>query len=150
MNSEYARQRESHCNCIVCGTSNPISLGLKFEIRADGSVASHFEGSSLFQGYRGILHGGIVAALLDATMTHCLFHHGVKAVTGDLQVRFLNPVPFDAQLDVHARITKAFPPLYKLESELIAGKRLMARGKGTFMKSLSPRSGSTGNNWIDR
>jgi acyl-coenzyme A thioesterase PaaI-like protein len=111
---------------------------LRFNIRSDGSVVSHFEGSSLFQGYRGIIHGGIVAALLDAAMTHCLFHHGIQALTGDLQVRFLNPIPHDARLDMRARIVEAIPPLYKLESGLIVGKRLMARGRGKFMRTELP------------
>ena len=69
----YDEQQKTHCNCIVCGAGNPISLGMKFEIKPNGSVGATFKGNSLFQGYRGIIHGGFISALLDATLTHCLF-----------------------------------------------------------------------------
>ncbi len=100
----------------------------------DGSAHTSFRGSSLFQGYSGILHGGIVATLLDATMTHCLFHHGVRAVTGDINVRFLKPIPFNSDLNLRAWITLSHSLLYKLESELTCGRTQLARGKARFMK----------------
>ena len=100
--TEYDMCHKSHCNCIVCGSRNPVSLGLVFDVMADGTVSSQFRGSALMQGYDGILHGGIIAALLDASMTHCLFHLGVEAVTGTLDVRFVKPVPCDALLTVRA------------------------------------------------
>ena len=137
--ADYANFQKSHCNCIVCGTNNPISLGLEFDIKPDGSVCADFKGRALFQGYRGILHGGIIAALLDAAMTHCLFHHGIQAVTGDLQVRFLKPVPFSALLHLRAKISSSFPPLHKLDSELTCNKHLMARGRARFIDSTNDK-----------
>ena len=130
----YAERRSSHGNCIACGKANPFSLGLSFDLLPDGSVQSRFKGNAIYQGYKGILHGGIVSTLLDASMAHCLFHHGIEAVTGDLQVRFLKPVLFDAELTLTAKITQSHPLLYKLESEVSWGKQLMAAGKGKFMK----------------
>ncbi len=132
----YNEYQKNHCQCIMCGTSNPISLRLEFNVAPDGSVRSQFKGNSLFQGYTGILHGGIIAALLDATMTHCLFHHGIEAVTGELQIRFLESVPCSAQLDLHGKLVSEYSPLYKLESELFCDNRLMARAKAKFMKPL--------------
>ena len=132
---EYTYHRTSHCNCIVCGTANPIGLGLDFTVDSKGIVHARFRGSSLFQGYKGILHGGIIAALLDAAMTHCLFHHGVQALTGDLQVRFLKPIPFSAEINLSAEIVGSHPPLYKLKSFAEVDRQLMARGTGKFMRS---------------
>ena len=131
--SSYAQSQKTHCNCIVCGAQNPISLGLEFSVLPDGSVVSSFKGNTLFQGYTGILHGGIIAALLDATMTHCLFHNGIQAVTGDLKIRFIEPVPCSAQLKLYAKINTSFNPLYKVDSELTCDKRLMAEGHARFM-----------------
>lgn len=89
----------------------------------------------MFQGYRGILHGGIIASLLDASMTHCLFHHGIQAVTADLQIRFLKPVPCVAPLKLWARIVDSHPPLYKVVSELTHNKHLMATAQAKFMNT---------------
>ena len=147
--SSYTEHKKSHCNCIVCGSDNPISLGLRFDARPDGCVRSQFKGTSLFQGFRGIIHGGIIAALLDSAMTHCLFHHGVEALTGDLQVRFRKPVPFNSVLDLRASLVLASPPLYKLESMLFCNRELMARGR--IALSISPGTGgilALGNWWL--
>ena len=82
---DYIEHQMSHCNCILSGRQNPISLGLAFDISTDGGVFTQYEANALLQGYEGILHGGIIAALLDAAMTHCLFHHNIEAVTGALE-----------------------------------------------------------------
>ncbi len=133
----YAECQQSHCNCIVCGIRNPVSLGLSFTVNPDGSVSSQFSGSSLLQGYTGILHGGIISALLDASMTHCLFHLGIKAVTGRLDVRFVEPVPCETMSTVRASLMDSHPPLYKLKSVLTCERRVMARAQATFMRSTS-------------
>ena len=135
--SDYAKCQRSHCKCIVCGSQNPVSLGLEFDIGADGTVSSCFRGSNLLQGYEGILHGGIISALLDASMTHCLFHIGIEAVTGTLDVRFVKPVPCDRTLMIRANLTDSHPPLYKLESELLCERHVMARARAKFMRTAS-------------
>ena len=89
------------------------------------------------QGYDGILHGGIIAALLDASMTHCLFHLGIEAVTGTLDVRFIKPVPCDATLTVRANLTDSHPPLFKLKSVLMWDRHIMARAQAKFMQAKS-------------
>lgn len=48
-----------------------------------------FSGNPGLQEYEGQLHGRVISSLLDAAMTHCLFHHGIEAVTGELYVRFV-------------------------------------------------------------
>jgi acyl-coenzyme A thioesterase PaaI-like protein len=117
LNIQYEHHRKNHCHCIVCGNANPASLHLKFRRGENGCVTASFRGNELLQGYTGILHGGIISSLLDAAMTHCLFHEGIRAVTGDLSVRFLHPVPWDAPLEIHAKIVANHRILYHLESE---------------------------------
>jgi acyl-coenzyme A thioesterase PaaI-like protein len=85
------------------------------------------------QGYDGILHGGVISALLDEAMTHCLFHHGVKAVTGELRVRFLKPVPCQADLDLKAWLSSERPPLYRVKAELVHEQQVVARAEAKFM-----------------
>ncbi len=123
----------SHENCIVCGTKNPLSLGLKFTPDSKGLVTATFCGNSCLQGYDGILHGGIISTLLDSAMTHCLFHQGIEAVTGDLRVRFIAPVPFDATVTIRAAIPRITFPLYHIRSELTCSGKIMAWAEGKFM-----------------
>ena len=84
---------DGHANCLLCGNRNPLSLGLSFHPGDCGDINATFQAHPRLQGYQGILHGGVSSALLDAAMTHCLFHQSIEAVTGDLHVRFLKSVP---------------------------------------------------------
>ncbi len=93
-----------HRGCLLCGSDNPRSLGLMFQDSSRGGVEAEFQGGDELQGYDGLMHGGVIASLLDAAMTHCLFHRGVRAVTGDLNVRYLQPVPCRARLRILAHL----------------------------------------------
>jgi uncharacterized protein (TIGR00369 family) len=76
----------------MCGENNLFSLRLKFKPAPDGAVSTTFTGNSRLQGYDGIMHGGVISALLDSAMTNCLFQKGIEAVTAELRVRFVLPV----------------------------------------------------------
>jgi uncharacterized protein (TIGR00369 family) len=127
--------KDGHDECLLCGYRNPWSLGIRFVRGEDDGVCAHFQGSARLQGYRGILHGGVVAALLDAAMVHCLFHRGIKGVTGDLHVRFVQPVSCEASLDIRAHVISATPPLFYLKAEILEGDQVMAWGEATFMQA---------------
>ncbi|MFC1582412.1 PaaI family thioesterase [Planctomycetota bacterium] len=122
-----------HCWCLLCGDQNPWSLKLAFR-EEGGKVVTRFQPNRLLQGYEGILHGGVISALLDASMTHCLFHQGIKAVTGELQVRFRHSVPYSGPVDLMAQILSFRAPLYYLEAELEYKGKTYASAKATFMK----------------
>ncbi len=96
-------------------------------------IHGSFQGRRALQGYDGYLHGGVIAALLDAAMTHCLFERGVKGFTADLRVRYLQPIPFNAPLTLRARLVSSRPPLFRLESRLLLGETTMARAEARFM-----------------
>lgn len=80
-----------HSGCFVCGAENPQGLRLAFHVREDRSVAATFACAPALRSYEGILHGGVISAVLDAAMTHALHASGVTGVTAELTVRFLSP-----------------------------------------------------------
>src|SRR5512146_275339 len=69
MTSSPSRKRQpSSRTCFVCGRDNPVSLKMKWdqdcesgEIRAAVTLPDHFNG------YPGVAHGGVIAAVLDET-----------------------------------------------------------------------------------
>ncbi|MGE4565368.1 MAG: PaaI family thioesterase [Victivallaceae bacterium] len=125
--------KENHLHCILCGERNPWSLKLRFTAGEDGTVRASFRGRRLLQGYDGLLHGGVIASLLDSAMTNCLFRQKITALTGELRIRYLRPVPCDAMLELRAAVTSSRPPLYMLDSELRLDGVLMARASAKFM-----------------
>jgi len=52
-------------HCFICGMENPIGLHLHIYETAPGEVESTYIAPEHFQGYPGVLHGGIVAAIID-------------------------------------------------------------------------------------
>jgi acyl-coenzyme A thioesterase PaaI-like protein len=120
-----------HRHCVVCGEA-PCSLGLAFEIEGE-RVAAEFSGGAGYQGYDGMLHGGVISAMLDAAMTHCLFARGLRGVTGELNVRFRRPVETDRPVRVSAELTDAREPLYYLRAELRQDGKMMASAKAKFI-----------------
>ena len=126
--------RETHHHCLLCGDQNPHSFGLTFEPHEADSVKAEFQGLEELQGYDGILHGGIIASLLDSAMTNCLFEKGIRAVTGDLQIRYKHSIPCNAKVQVQAQLTESHPPLYRLKACILMGDRLMAHGDARFMQ----------------
>jgi uncharacterized protein (TIGR00369 family) len=107
---------------------------LHFEDGAEGAVCATVRPGRTLQGYTGILHGGIVAALLDATMTHCLFRRGIQAMTADLHVRFVQPIRCGTRVDLRGWITAESPRLFAVKAELTRGKRVMAWAEAKFLR----------------
>jgi acyl-coenzyme A thioesterase PaaI-like protein len=138
--------QNGHARCFLCGNLNPRSFKLAFRKTGDGVVQAHFKAHAGLQGYDGILHGGVIAALLDAAMTHCLFHHGVPAVTGDLHVRFVQAVPCNAFLTIRAWVLSFKPPLYRLRAEIDVAGRVMAWAEAKFMQRTNRSLPETGEN----
>lgn len=52
-------------HCFVCGLANPAGLQLRFFETAPGEVVAEYTVPDQYQGYPGVVHGGIVAAMLD-------------------------------------------------------------------------------------
>jgi uncharacterized protein (TIGR00369 family) len=133
-NRTFDSERHGHSHCLLCGDQNPWSQRLNFSVAEDGSVSAEFQARPELQGYDGILHGGVICALLDAAMTHCLFHRGISAVTADIQVRFLEPVPCNAKIILCARAESITPLLFRMKSELLVDEGKMAWAKAKFVR----------------
>lgn len=123
--------------CFACGRNNPDGLGLKFEYPEPGECRAEFTPAARFQGWKGVLHGGIVSTLLDEAMAHALGGterggEGSGAVTAELTVRFKRPAAIGSKIVLSGRVTSVRGRVTDAESELKdeSGKVLaLATGK---------------------
>jgi len=127
-------RRQAHPNCIVCSPHHRCGFRLDFVLSDDGSVQARFDCGEAFEGYRGLLHGGVISALLDGAMTNCLFAHGRQGITGELKVRFRHPVVTDRPAIVRAWIDQLTPPFHVLQAELIQDEWVKAKATGKFVE----------------
>ena len=126
--------RFGHGRCVICGGQNPNSLRLRFDPMADGGVRAPFIAHAKLQGYADLLHGGVTASLLDAAMTHCLFQQGIEAVTGELNIRYLRPIPCGSTLEIRAWRLSAYPPLHQLKAQILSAGEIMSVAEAKFME----------------
>jgi hypothetical protein len=101
--------------CFVCGVDNPVGLHLSFYVSGPGEVTVDFTPPEHYQGYPGVLHGGIVASILDETAGRTLM--------GNFPPRFL----FTAKLEVkyragkdRGRMAEAWSGIYNQAGVLLA------------------------------
>ena len=123
-----------HPACFACGVRNGDGLGLRFTEEPDGTVVGSFACDGKYQGYPDRLHGGVIAMLADAAMTHCLFLRRISAVTGKLRLRFPHPVEVGMAATVRATLVKNSPPLFELKAEISQAGKVRATAEGLFIE----------------
>lgn len=97
----------SQNNCFGCGPENPVGMRLKFEIAPDKTVACSARVSDQYEGPPGYLHGGIIATLLDEAMSKANRAQGVTAMTRQMQVEYLRPVPSGSAIRIEGRVIRS-------------------------------------------
>lgn len=104
--------------CFGCGSRNPIGLKLKFSW--DGDVyGTLWTPEREHQGWAGRVHGGLLALLLDETLSRAaLERHGPRWVTAELTTRLLLPASVGEPLRVDARIVTIKSRLIICEGEI--------------------------------
>ena len=114
-------------------------MGLSFVQLPDGSVTAEYACHPRYQGYPDRLHGGIVALLLDAAMTHCLFARGLQGVTARLSIRYSHPVDLEVPATVRAAVERSRGLLRDLEASISQGGQIRATASGCFLLQEEPR-----------
>jgi len=104
--------------CFACGKGNPIGLKLDFRFEGEEYV-TEFEVRPEYQGWAGIVHGGLLATVLDETMARLLWEKELNAITGRLNVRYHDRLAVGESVTVRARITKQRSPLIETTAKAL-------------------------------
>jgi len=93
-------------SCFVCGESN--AAGLKLVFHTDGSVvAAEYVAKAEHCGFKGVLHGGITATLLDEIMVWAAaVGSGKFGFCAELNIRYLRPVASGQTVSLEARLVE--------------------------------------------
>ncbi|HYK52383.1 MAG TPA: PaaI family thioesterase [Candidatus Eremiobacteraceae bacterium] len=122
--------------CFACGPDNAHGLRMTFDY-GEGTATSRIVPRREFGGWSNIMHGGIVATLLDEAMAHAAIAAGERAVTARIEVRFRKAVPTDAPLIVEGKVQGRRGRVMEMESTLRGEDgTLYAEGKARFLTEL--------------
>ncbi len=127
-----------HPACVACRPIPDGGLGLHFDSAGDGGVITQVFCDPGYRSYPDRLHGGYVALLIDAAMGHCLFHHGVIAVTGRLNVGFREPVKTGQLAEIRTHIIQRDADFCRLRAEIRQNGRIRVRAEGKFSPADPP------------
>jgi hypothetical protein len=72
--------------CIVCGPENPHGLRIHYMRERDGAITAEWRPTESWEGFEGIVHGGIVSTVLDEAMSKAVAAMNCEALTGELKV----------------------------------------------------------------
>jgi acyl-coenzyme A thioesterase PaaI-like protein len=97
--------------CFICGLQNPVGLHLHIYETEPGVVESTYIAPDHFQGYPGVLHGGIVGAILDELCGRSQMGADLIAprfmFTARLEVRYRKNVPIGKRLRIVGKAGKS-------------------------------------------
>ncbi len=120
---------------MVCGQKNvnPCTLNLRFRV-TDNGVEVPFKATSRQEGYKDIVHGGIISSVLDETIGWAVAVDRKKYfITGELNVRFIKPLPIGHAVIVRGRALEHKSRYSIAEGEIIDDEgTVFARATGKF------------------
>jgi uncharacterized protein (TIGR00369 family) len=122
--------------CFGCGGANERGMQLTFEQDdATRRIRGVFSVAPEYQGGPGFVHGGIIATLLDEVMSKVSRFEKDYAVTGELGVEYLKPVPVNEELTVEGWEVERNGRVRTRAGEIRnAAGELLARGSGKFVE----------------
>ncbi len=128
---------ETTGRCFACGPNNPIGLRLRFRAEGDEYI-TEFAPDERHQGYDGIVHGGLVATVLDEVMARMLWDRGLRFATAELTVRYRAPLTVGARAEFRARITRQRSRLIEAEASATSEDgTLLALATARFLPARS-------------
>lgn len=116
--AEPLAELEDDGYCFVCGDRNAEGLRLRWTVEGDETFAD-FVPEKKHQGWKDVLHGGLLATLLDEAMTRLVWKKFGAAVTAEMTVRYLAPARIGEKLRVRGKILVDGGRLVKTEAKVL-------------------------------
>jgi uncharacterized protein (TIGR00369 family) len=129
--------------CFACGQKNPI--GLKLHFSWDGKEArAEFTPNAFHQGWAGVVHGGIIACILDEAMSYAALFNGVNSLTAKMETRFRRPLEIDKPLIITASVTRKTRKLVETKAEMLLKDGSLVADSTATMFITGQRKGAKG------
>ncbi len=119
--------------CIICSPDHPHGIRAEFTNQEGLAVARVTLGEG-WQGFTGMVQGGIITGLLDDAMWYAIYGtHQTTTVTAEITVRFIRPVLVGRPVEVRAHVVRYRSRLQEATGELMQEGEVCATASGKFM-----------------
>jgi uncharacterized protein (TIGR00369 family) len=131
--TRYDRLRKNYC--FACGKDNPQGMRLKFVYDEESQqFVCRFRLGKRYTGPPGHCHGGIIATILDDAMGKVNKLRDVVALTSQITVDYIRPVPLNQPLRVESREVRVEGRQHTNMAEILnETNEVLARSHGTFI-----------------
>jgi uncharacterized protein (TIGR00369 family) len=131
--TRFLRMQKNYC--FVCGQNNPEGMRLKFILDEERQTfVCRFRLTKRYTGPPGHCHGGIIASILDDAMGKVNKLHHVVALTREMTVEYLKPVPLHKPLRVEGREIHKRGRTHVNAAQILNEKgEVLARSRGVFI-----------------
>jgi uncharacterized protein (TIGR00369 family) len=131
---------ESPSTCFVCGPAHPNGLRIQFVHGTDQAVQARWTPGRTWEGFPGIIHGGVVCTILDEAMAKAIAARGCRALTAEMKVRFLRPVRSGQEVTIRGWVLDHLKRRIRTEASVTgADGGELAHASGTFLVSTVTR-----------
>jgi uncharacterized protein (TIGR00369 family) len=125
-------------HCFGCGQKNRTGLRLKFFVDDEQRIVCRVRIPRRFEGPPGHAHGGIIATLLDEAMSKANRQFGIVAMTRQMDVEYLKPVPLLTPIELSARHVDSHGRKHRCEANIVdPSGAVLAIGKALFIQVTS-------------
>ena len=131
--TRYVKMQKNYC--FACGQNNPSGMRLRFTLdEARQTFVCKFRLSKRYTGPPGHCHGGIIATILDDAMGKVNKLRHVIALTKEMRVEYLKPVPLHKPLHVEGSEVSVQGRIHINTAKILNDKNeVLARSQGTFI-----------------
>jgi uncharacterized protein (TIGR00369 family) len=124
--------------CFICGPGNPVGLKATMMVDRDShSAACTLVISPEYQGWKNMVHGGIVSALLDEVCAYAGMTMAETVVTGELKTRFHKPVPVGQEVTASAKVIRRERRIVLVEAQLTSEGTILASAEAKMVIVIS-------------
>jgi acyl-coenzyme A thioesterase PaaI-like protein len=120
--------------CFVCGELNEHGLHVALRV-SDGRAWTELTLTHHHEGWADVVHGGILAALLDEVMSWALFQQDCWGVTARLAVRYRAPVAVGQRIRVEGWASDVQRRMYRAVGQVVdaASHAVLSTAEGTYV-----------------